>query len=234
MKNLIFVGGLQYSGKSSFCKKLEESDAKKYKHFELDSAYNHLVFHGDVFLDLIERYLPDTHIHIKELGKKRDIVGPDQIALFANYMNSIGHFKEFDQLTGGCSVLYTGESITKTENEIALIEGVFANKSTRKLVYNLLGASMDECENKIDLNSVNKLFVYFNLGPELSLERFRANPSKIKESMILSEAMIKQTCTDQEIPTSSEFPNLEVLVIENLDAVESAIKHVSMHDFIRN
>jgi hypothetical protein len=235
MKNLIFVGGLQYSGKSSFCKRLEENDAKKYKHLELDSAYDHLVFHKDAFLNLIEKHFPDVHTFIKELGEAHNVSGVDRIDLFVGYMKKQNQFKELSNFLGRCSVLYSGECIAKTEHEIALLDGSFVNTGSRVVVYSLLRDAMNkDKENKMDLDSVNKLFVYFNLGLKLSLERFRANPSKTKESMILSEEKIKQTYEAQELPTHSEFPNLEVLVLENPDAVEAAVEHVLLRDFIRN
>jgi hypothetical protein len=224
MRSLIFVGGLQYSGKTTLCKTLNSSDSK-YKHLALDDSYEYIALHRDVFMNIIKKDNRDLFSKIKKLGKKCGIEGKaDQMTLFANYMIKENRFDEFSELHRKCTLLYTGSLLSRIEdNEVPMIDGIMVNKVSRKTTYNSLKSSI----TKENIDDSKKLIVYFNFGLKKSLERFKSANREEKKSMLCNEDTITSTYTSQELPVPGELPNLnEVWIINNESDINESVKHI--------
>ena len=226
MESLIFVGGIQYSGKSYFARSLEASYPSRYKHIELDGLLEHLTQRREVFLGLIKRYDRDLYRQIEYAGRQLGIKGDyDLLTLFANYMIQEGRFSEFENIQQLYVLLYASVKIRGSKKGIIpIIDGAFTNNGSRSIVYQTLRAAFGE---RIPLDKLQKLFVYFNLGLDLSLERFKQSRREEKKSLRWSEDLVRRTYRGQEIPEPSELSNLEVIVINNLEELERITERLS-------
>jgi len=226
MKSLIFLGGLQYSGKSYFARNLESSYPSKYKHIEMDGLCEYLTKRREVFMGLIKGYDRSLYRQIKSFGRQFKIKGDyDLLTLFANYMVQEERFDEFGKIQQLYILLYASKKMVGLNEEVTpMIDGAFTNKLSRSIMYQTLQATFGK---RISLDKLQKLFVYFNLGLNLSLERFRKYKREEIKSLKLSEDLVERTFREQEIPTPYEFPNLEVIVINNSDELERTTNRLS-------
>ena len=230
MKHLVFVSGLQYSGKTSFCNKLELINDKKYFHIELDKSFDYLTFHRDVFVNIIKDKDRELYNKIRKLAKKASAetdekveTKHDQITLFANYLFSQGKQREFQMLQSGCAIVYATRRIKSFNNgEVPLIDGVLINRFSRKVDY----AALQESCNIPNLDEIQKTIVHFNLGLEESLKRYGEGKRVEKKSMICTEDTIKRYYDSQEIPSNDEFPNLEVLLIKREKDIDPCMRRI--------
>ena len=228
MKGIIFVGGIQYSGKSSFCKKLESVD-KKFRHIAMDDAYWHLGHNREVFLNIIKKDNRDLFKKIMKLGKKCNVEGKENImTLFANYMIHEDRYSEFQTLHKRCALLYTGSRISNLDDVVPLMDGLMINHISRKFTYCAL---KDSLNYKIDLDKLKKLIVFFDIGLEKSLLRYKSNTRQNNPHIEINEKIITETYHSQSLPSKDEFPNLDVLVINNEADIHSSIKYVLDSNF---
>jgi tRNA uridine 5-carbamoylmethylation protein Kti12 len=224
MNKLIFVGGLQLSGKTNFAHNLASKDKDKYTHTEMDGLYDDLAQNRYFFMKLIKKYHRERYKEIKNFAKQFNITDrSDQLTFYANYMIKTGQLKKFDVLQGMTSYLYAGELIKKMDNNIVpILDGPIVNKSTRKSIYNCLTASMG------NIDGVSKLIIYLDLGLDLSLERLKTTKRKKLASMSPpTEELIRKSYEYQELPEKDEMPNLDVLIIKNEEEIGSAIEQVA-------
>ncbi len=226
MENLIFVGGLQYSGKSYFATSLETSHSSTYKHIGMDDLCEHLTQRREVFMGLIKRYDKNLHKQIDNLGRELKIKGDcNLLTLFANYMIEEGRFDEFENMQQLYVLLYASEIMKGLKKGITpIVDGAFINKFSRHVAYQTLKAAFGK---KIPLDELQKLFVYFNLGLGLSLERFKDNRREGASALRWNEALVRRTFKEQEIPKPNELPNLEVAVINNFDELGRMVNRLS-------
>lgn len=219
MKRIIFFGGLQYSGKSSLARDLEAKNPARYVHLEMDALTETLTRRRAIFTGLIKRYDPNLYEEVRQIGEEIGTKGDyNLLTLLANYKIAQRRFSEFADMQQSYVVRYAGETIAGLKRKMTpLVEGGFTNKISRSITYKALQQSFGR---KISLDETQKIFVYFNLGLDLSLNRFKENGKRELASMTWSEDLIRKTFKEQEIPKSKEFPNLEVVVINNFEDLQ--------------
>ncbi len=227
MENLIFVGGLQYSGKSYFARNLEKSRPSRYKYIGVDELCEQLTQRRDVFMGLIKRYDKDLHGQIENLGRQMNVRGDcNLLTLFANYMIEAGRFGEFEDMQQLYVLLHASEIMVGLKKGVtAVVDGAFTNKISRQVAYQTLRVAFGR---KVPIDELRKLFIYFNLGLDLSLERFRKDGREGKSALRWDEALVRRTFKEQEIPATNELPNLEVAVINNPDELEQIVNRLSL------
>jgi len=209
MEKLVFIGGPQYSGKTTFCKLLTSYN-NRYHHINFDFLADRLSSDSNLMMDMIKKH--DTKLHDKLI----EMEGSQGI--FFEYMLSDRSFLDYYLLR---SVYDTINSLK--DDAIPLLDGVMTTKQARMWVYD----SLRECLGKPAFEDIDKLFIYFNLPMEVSLERFENNHKNTPPIWLVEEEdMIKRTYSEQEIPTLHELPNLKILVINNLKDINSIIDNI--------
>ena len=225
MDRLIFVGGIPYSGKSHFGRRLQTDYFPKYQHLETDELVEQLIHRRQIFMGIVEQYYKKVYRQIRALGDANGITGDYDLAtFFAAYMKQEGRFSEFSILLELCACRYGAEIILESDIKlpnsglVPVIDGSFTGRSSRSIMYQEL---KDTLGTRLPLDEMQKLFVYFDIGLEVSLERLKGGQRAEKKSLVgLTEGLVSQISAAQEIPTIDEFPNLEVAVIRNFDEIE--------------
>lgn len=216
MKNLIFVGGLQYSRKSTLCKDLARLGKGRYIHIDPDTNYDYVASHEDVLKRQIKRFSPMYSDEIDALSQDFTL---DRMKAVAE---AHGRLQDLDNVIDICATMRTADIISGIgANKSPIIESLFINRDCRSNVYNLL----KEYSSGISLDDTKKLLIYFDLGLQLSLQRFIKNPTRDKSS-ITTRKLIIDSYNMQELPTNDEFPNLETLIISSEDNIGSARDYI--------
>jgi len=218
MNNLVLVGGIQYSGKTRFCSDLTKHG---YEHHDLDAVGHYLENNREVFFRNIKKSNRAVYDVIRKLGRKHHIEDKgNQIVLFANEMINRGQGDAFFEIQQETGIFYVGKLI-KQSQKIPIIDGAFVNKVSREKVYGRLSSVLQPI---YDFQEMPKLFVHFNQGLDLSIERFK-NSTRLDKKRC-SEDYIRSMYAMQEIPSEDELPNLEVLVIKKPEEVPEALEKV--------
>ena len=194
------------------------------EHFDLDDVGEYLLRRKNVFFNIIKKYGEKWHEELLDLGKKHKIKSKDD--LMSAYIFQLGkqdRKNEFELLHQFFSTLYVGERLKSLKRKNPIFNGAFINPDSRDIFYQAIGIPLIE---KVDLDAVPKVFVYFNQGLELSLERYNQGRAK-REFLGCSEKLITSTHEKQEIPSEDEFPNLEVIIIENQAEIEGCIEQIA-------
>lgn len=221
MEEIIFVGGISYSGKSTFCRKIAEKNPDC-RYFELDAIFQMLADNRPYFLRLIGRHDPKLYKGITKKFKRAGISDPhDQLTLFANMMFELGKEQEFTDLQNMCELIHLADQLKKiNSNESVLIDGSLINAYSRVTVYNQLKKSVG---SSADLDRLKKMIIFMDFGLEKSIERYRANPRK-PGALKWSEEFITKMYHGQELPKPNEIPNCHVLIAKDEKALDEIIE----------
>ena len=223
MKGLIFVGGLQYSGKSHFCRDLAAKYPDRYAHLEADSILEKLHAEPSAFHDLMRRYDERFHYHLVQLAISNGLNDKGaQLAFFTQVANQHPKLREgYENIINECVIAYMAELLLAAmPGQIPLVDGLFTAKTTRKATYGLIA---NWVQGKIDLDSVNKMMLYFDLGLKISLERYRAQKRDSSKALQWDESLIRRTHANQEVPTENELPNCKIEIVRNAISLEARI-----------
>ena len=106
-------------------------------------------------------------------------------------------------------------------SKVPIIESLLHDLERRSMFFECYTEMIDIMHAGIDLKAAKKTLVYLDLGIEVSLQRFRNGTSK---KPLVNERVILNTYQTQQIPTSREFPNLEVIVLRNEEQVREFIE----------
>lgn len=225
MEHLVLVGGLQHSGKSTFCKNLESAAVHTYRHFDPDDSYEYLTFHRGDMMQQLKRVDRELYDKIKVVGWKQGVT--DEGEMFTEFARAMIDQKELEfmnNLTSMCSLLYTCDQLKAApQGTVPLVDCPMPKKDSRGLMYQVMRKAL---KDNTPLDDVKKMMVYFDLGLEYSLDRLRTSTRQEKKSMIITEDTLRMTHQAQEIPTTGELPNLEVLLLRNQKDVDNALKTV--------
>jgi len=221
---MIFVGGLQYSGKSTFCRKISEYNPR-IAYISFDDVFSRISTNGHEFISLLKDVNRDVYTNVKKLGKKCEIDDENIIlGVYARLMQEAGKFKEFEKLTQDCALLKTKKMISSFDNsKIPVVDGLFINECTRKVFYGYLRNSL---KNNLNLDEMKKILIYFDLGLDVSLERFNIADRPKDQAIIWTEDMVKRAYQNQEIPTPTELPNLELMILKSQKDIDECFEHM--------
>jgi len=209
MKRIIMVGGLQYSGKTTFCRHIE-NDNDRVKYISLDDISKKFYSDDDLLFNTIKKYdMADDLVKISE----------------SKNMNDSEFHEECAKI---CSLLHISrEIIMPNNNKIStyLIDGIFYNKATRALLLNSLEYRLNEFEK---LDSFDKKFIYFDLGLDLSLNRHEKYNYKRNNSLECTKEYIANTYSSQEIPTNDELKGVEIKIIRNQSDYNKELENIKL------
>jgi adenylate kinase family enzyme len=223
MESLILVGGLQYSGKTTFCRQLEKQGNGKYLHIECDAVAKYTAEHKDVLMGLIRKYDERMYGVMKKFARQKGLDDAQSIDLLLDIAIEEGKLQNFKNIHDTCGVIYIADRIGTLHNGIQpVIEGLMPTRESRRTVYEILKKNLAD---KLQLDTIRKLFVYFNTRLETSLQRFSTHGG-VKNDMITTANKIRETYYTQELPIHGELPNMDVLTITNEDQIGSAIAYI--------
>jgi len=232
MKKLVIVGGLQYGGKSGFCRDIEEKTKGKYRRFTLDDSYTFLNTKGrGTALKLIEKTNPELHAKIVEAGWKNAVWGDaERFTMYARSRIEAGKRHDLDMMMNFYSMVYTTNLMIEAGDEvIPILDGVFINKVSRDLTYQTLRNLL---KDHINLDDAKKVLVYLDMGLETSLLRYNLSGRPTSQVMECTKDTIRTTHGIQELPEQDELPNLEVMILKTQEDIaatqERLVKEVQL------
>lgn len=225
MKDLMLVGGLPYSGKTQLCTKLAEIQPDKYRYLGLDDYYKRAEEDSTHFF----RYLTITSPQMANaMGVSAAIAaGVNLDSAMQTMKTSLVATRQkemWEQLLKLSSMTCITDDILQTPDGITpVVESLFFNRGNRAEFYEAIKDYIEILNQAFpgrpdvvpeELDRVRKTIVYFDLGLETCMARYNADEEKEKKPMI-NEPVMRHIHRTQELPTTNEFPNLEVVLIRN-------------------
>jgi len=228
MERLTFVGGMPYSGKSTLCERLVESDPSRYKHIEIDALFDEVGRKGEPFFKYLQIINPEAHKGLKVLAVKDGLFDPDkQVFNIGRTMVEGGGQDNWWSLLQNVALCY-GMDIARNHGN-PIFEGLFANRDERAAeIYRLMQEISSKLPDSPNLDDIDKSIIFMNFGKELSLERFRQGRAKQYSLLQVSEPYIMKIAEKQEVPSEGEFPNFHVHVISSDEDLEDCLKELSI------
>lgn len=220
MKDLILIGGIPYSGKSYFCRKLVEKDPDRFIDLGLDKLYGELAADTNMFSHCygllpaeLKKYIKvdsKTQFKFEELKKYiSDLTG--DTAFWQLYMQQIVNVLLIERLSKA------GKGV------VPVIESLFHDRNVRSGLYlglKDLKEMMDKEGHEYDVNlyPVNKTLVYFDTSLHICLERFEQAPEQE-----MSREAVEFAYSVQELPSIDEMPNLTIVLVRDENNIEKLV-----------
>jgi hypothetical protein len=225
MDKIILVGGLQYSGKSTLCERLDR-DPAGYKHVEFDRLFNEVAICGGPFFKYLRMHNEESYNLYKRVAIGCGLHDPtEQLQGIGQVMIKNGLVSDWLSLLHSVCAYYTADLLMKSNGNTPVLEGLFINRDERIASYNLLNECLDKMGKGGDyLKFVQKFMIYFNLGLDLSLQRLRENPQHKYEALMTTEEVVRNTAARIEVPSKDELPNLEVVVVSSIGEIDEAAR----------
>lgn len=224
MKEFVLVGGIQYSGKSYFCRELVEGSEGRFVDLGLDTLYNALRDDPATFRKCMRLLPPEIKepccirsddIDINDLARITISWGGEQ--LFVMFMQQLENAYIIDELS-------------RAGGKVPVTESLFYSREVRENFYEGMKELMEMMDKagtahyEVDLDSARKILMYFDIGVEACERRMMAAPKMGGGAD--EEMAIRAAHSRQEIPSPGELPNLEVIVVKNEGEVEKAAEQV--------
>lgn len=222
MEKIIFVGGIQCSGKSYLIDRLIEKDSSKFSDFKVDDISNQMLDSATDFFKFLFMLNPENKDEYRI-----NIYGKNESELIVE--RDLLKEKLFDESESYNWKIMLGESIytclavnllnSYNEGVVSIVENLFYDYRSRRSNFFYIDNYVSRIDNSNEFNfdSIPKTLIYLDLGIELSLQRFKGCEKDFNVDLIVD------TFEDQELPKSDEVPNLEVIILKTEGEVSDFI-----------
>ncbi len=222
MQELMLVGGIPYSGKSYLCKSLVERNPNNCIYLGLDNLHEKMDADPMLFFRSLALFYPQI---IRQIGMDPNSLSKSNLQerkvfleeLFTKHAGRQSWISVVQQAVNA----YIVSQLKLAGSKVPIIESLLHDLERRSMFFESYADMIDVMHAGIDLVAAKKTLVYLDLGIEVSLQRFRDDPSK---RPLVNERVILYTYQTQQIPASHEFPNLEVIVLRNKEQVREFIE----------
>lgn len=220
MKGLILLGGIPYSGKTTFGKRLGESTGWGVQ--SVDTIMEAFYKNPDLMEQVVKLYskgspTPDDKRILRQARRHGRVIKEDAYKWYLEEgMRNPGTraWADIHVYTFFLASISMGGGPE-------IFEAMLHNPDSRTITYNLLSMMLEDVKG-IHLDEVPKKLVYFDKGLELSLLRQTILPAREgREFLKSSETFIRKAYAEQQPPAEGELPNTEVLMIS--DAQEETL-----------
>ncbi len=224
MKDLVLVGGIPYSGKSYFCRKLVEGSEGRFVDLGLDTLYNKLRDDPATFRKCMRLLPPEFK---ESCWIRNDGIDIKDLAIVTMKLGGRQFFTLFMQQLENA---YLIDEMSRVGGKVPVTESLFYNREVRENFYEGMKELMEMMDEtgtahyEIGLDSARKILVYFDVGVEACERRMMAAPRMGGEAE--EEMAIRAAHSRQEIPSPGELPNLEVIVVKDESEVDKALEQV--------
>ncbi|MBI2101322.1 hypothetical protein HYT53_01815 [Candidatus Woesearchaeota archaeon] len=223
MENLMLVGGIPYSGKSYLCDAIKQRNPK-YKILGIDSIHDKLEEEPEKFFESLQKFYPAI---LQQFGISTPSAGKrDLNKLKYAVITAVGKDGKtfWNQLFQQAVNSYIVSELSHIGGEIPVIESLLHDRVRRRMLFESLSEMAEIMGFNLGLDETKKMLVYLNLGLDVSLKRHSRNTQKRE---IVDERVIHLIHRTQEIPKNEEFPNLEVVVLQNESEVSAFVNSLS-------
>jgi len=220
MKKLVMVAGLQYSGKSTLCRRIAKENSR-YHNISLDEQYEKLAKDWGKVMDMTRELAPLTFTEMMRVSVEAGAISNhDKVSAYYHFMKAKGRGKEFHGVQTVLTVADTASYILNQNIEFPMIDAVMVNKLARKIFYGTFRGIVTGTDD------VPKLLIHFDLGLDESLKRYKKDKKRKNNVVHCDENMIRENHQKQQLPSKDEWPNLEVIVIKNMNQIHKAVEMV--------
>ena len=230
MKSLIMLGGIPYSGKSSLGERIRARWEGRCTYINFDRLFHETASRGEIFFKYLEGLNKQVHDSVV-LGSLKNGVGEKDEMLkdFARAVISKEQGLEtFQFLLQSVALVYLADRLRELDTGV-VVEGRFTNRKNRQGTYEQIKSNLARFSYTPNLDEVQKVFLFINLGLNNSLERYKKGRTNSYASICTSEKEIRGQYSVQSIPSSKELPNLDVIVISSAKEVNSAVEKVGKY-----
>ncbi len=218
---IIFLGGVTCSGKSTFGAEVYKKMPERYVHLDMDATFKGIVRDGTQFFKYFKMWNRMDHDKVKTGMAANGIFDSnDQLKALMMAMR-LSDPKGFLKLTQGVAYMALAYQMVQTKEQTPLLEMNFTTVDMRRSHYNDLKLFLEQAEKnenvpkeeQMDLDGMKKKLFYFDVGEDSAIAhlRMRALPNERHRPEIA--IMIMNGYESQEVPTDGELPNLSVQIL---------------------
>lgn len=222
MQELMLVGGIPYSGKSYLCDSLVERRPEKYTYLGLDNLHEKMDSDPLLFFRNLALFYPQI---ICKIGMDPNNLNRYNLQERKSFLKGLftAQFGEQSWILVVQQAVnaYAVSQLKQSGSKVPIIESLLHDLEKRRMFFDSYGEMIDIMRAGIDLNSAKKTLVYLDIGIEVSLQRLRSDTSK---RPLVNERVIRYAYENQKIPKSSEFSNLEVIVLKSEQQVKEFLE----------
>lgn len=232
MPKIIFVGGIENSGKSAFAAELEKSGI--YRHINPDRLFEYLAKNPGEFFSQLKERDPEFYKLVEKICSDAFIIDYKSMARYLqDYLASQNSEKVYlTKIDEIVSLMVLDELKNIKDDTIPIYDALLATKNDRKNTYSkfssnlkksskpIIGPIINRIKRPIDFNEAEKIFIYFNPGLDICIERLEHTH---KTKPYVEEENIRDSYSQQEIPQNGELPNTNILVIDKVYPINKLV-----------
>jgi len=230
MKRIITVGGLQFSGKSTFCDNLQKQSNGQYRHIDADVISSRLATNGESFFRYCHYLNPQFTDQILKSFEKQGIYDKQrQLLNYGAWVIRDEGVRLWERILGEITAISIAEQLQRTSAS-PIIEVLGINKAARQGLYERMYAwtkhKFGGEQVAEQIKDMPKTIVFFDQGLDTSLGRFALGRKKPNSILKCSRELIEKTYQEQEVPTDGEVPNTENIIITNVNQVQPVLERL--------
>ncbi|MBI2661325.1 hypothetical protein HYX09_03590 [Candidatus Woesearchaeota archaeon] len=225
MERLLMVGGVPYSGKTYFCRRLKETDPGRYLDLGFDRVLDLLQRDPQEFFNCFGfmepllgqiRQMPSIGeaLRVEYPGARQEALKGALIKMRAGDL-WMGILKQE-------ALVYISEKVLNAgDDSVPMVESLLYTEAVRMLFYQSLKDWLEMLQSSesarptsryFDIDRARKTLIYLDFGLEAALARYAKEKDRKPG---VDGGTIFDIHSQQQIPDAGEWPNLEVIVIRD-------------------
>lgn len=219
--SLIIVGGIPCSGKTTICNIVQGVDPS-YTHIEMDRLFDDVAGCGELFFRYLSKHDPRLATDIKVDMVMKGLVDPDEQLKTFGAAVLTRDVKKTESFIQDLSIHYLCDVVKEAyaAGKNPLIEGSFVNTKSRKYIYEKLRQEVS------GLDAVKKALVFMDYGLKFSMKNLKKGRTQRFESLETTPNTIRSQFDKQQLPTNSELPNLECVIVKDTKKLKGYIGNI--------
>ena len=221
---LVLVSGIQYSGKSMFCRDLADR-CPLLHHIEMDEGVE-AVQNMNLIARLLHAYRPGMYQNERRKFQKKGVqLTNRQLAqTLLAYVASHEGAEALLELYHLCGWLVVGERvrICWQKRSVPMVDAVIPSRFARGFCCESIGHVVGERQ----MRRAHKLLVYFNFGIDYSLKQLRKSPQRPEKHTHVDSKEIMAAFSEQQLPEARELPNCKHVIVTSPSEMETVAQFV--------
>jgi len=234
MHEIIFVGGLPYSGKTTLCNRLAQTDTDRFWNMNYDDTWEEIEKDPRRLCTYLHTLSPQIMTSWEiDLVNDTGTVIAERVSRMKRLAHKQGGLLMWTQFINLATNTYLLTEMLKLDNtQVPIIESLFVDLDMRVSYYAAMSEALELLDESSsyngplitsdELDQTKKTFVYLNPGLDACLTRFATGPSPIFGRA--NEPVIKHLHSQQQIPAKGDFPNLDVVIIQDETEISTFVE----------